>query len=33
LKKKNVELDRKSLAHLALHEPAALKKLVELVKP
>lgn len=33
LKKKNISLDRKSLAHLALHEPAALKKLVELVKP
>ncbi|MCU0609072.1 MAG: 50S ribosomal protein L20 [Chitinispirillaceae bacterium] len=32
LKKKNVELDRKSLAHLALHEPAALTKLIELVK-
>ena len=33
LRKKNVELDRKSLAHIALHEPAALKALVELVKP
>ena len=32
LKKKNVALDRKSLAHLAMHEPAAIKKLVELVK-
>ena len=32
LKEKNIELDRKSLAHLALHEPEAFKKLVELVK-
>jgi large subunit ribosomal protein L20 len=32
LKKKNVMLDRKSLAHLALHEPAAITKLIELVK-
>ena len=32
LKKKNVALDRKSLAHLAMHEPAAIRKLVELVK-
>lgn len=32
LKKKNIALDRKSLAHLALHEPAAIKKLAELVK-
>jgi large subunit ribosomal protein L20 len=32
LKKKNVALDRKTLAHLALHEPAAITKLIELVK-
>ena len=34
LKTKNVELDRKSLAHLALHEPeSAQETLVDLVKP
>ena len=32
LKAKGIELDRKSLAHLALHEPDALKVLVETVK-
>ena len=32
LKAKNVELDRKSLAHLAMHEPESFKKIVELVK-
>ncbi|MBN2036854.1 MAG: 50S ribosomal protein L20 [Chitinispirillaceae bacterium] len=32
LKKKNVALDRKALAHLAMHEPAAINKLIELVK-
>jgi large subunit ribosomal protein L20 len=32
LKKKNIELDRKVLAHLALHEPDSFKKIVELVK-
>jgi large subunit ribosomal protein L20 len=32
LKKKNVTLDRKTLAHLALHEPAAITRLVELAK-
>jgi large subunit ribosomal protein L20 len=32
LKTKNIELDRKSLAHLAMHEPEAFKKLIELVK-
>lgn len=32
LKKKSIGLDRKSLAHLALHEPATFKKLVETVK-
>jgi large subunit ribosomal protein L20 len=32
LKKKNIELDRKVLAHLALHEPESFKKIVELVK-
>ena len=32
LKEKNIELDRKSLAHLALHEPDSFKKLVETVK-
>jgi len=31
LKAKGIELDRKSLAHLALHEPDAFKKLVETV--
>ncbi|NLP03561.1 MAG: 50S ribosomal protein L20 [Fibrobacter sp.] len=32
LKAKGIELDRKSLAHLALHEPDAFKLLVETVK-
>lgn len=32
LKEKGIELDRKSLAHLALHEPDAFKSLVESVK-
>jgi large subunit ribosomal protein L20 len=32
LKKANIELDRKVLAHLALHDPAAFKNLVEKVK-
>jgi len=32
LKLKGIELDRKSLAHLALHEPESFKKLVETVK-
>jgi large subunit ribosomal protein L20 len=32
LKKKNIALDRKTLAHLALHEPESFKKIVELVK-
>jgi large subunit ribosomal protein L20 len=32
LKTKGIELDRKSLAHLALHEPDAFKKIVETVK-
>lgn len=32
LKKKKVTLDRKTLAHLALHEPAAITRLIELVK-
>jgi large subunit ribosomal protein L20 len=32
LKKKNISLDRKTLAHLALHEPESFKKIVELVK-
>lgn len=32
LKTKGIELDRKSLAHLALHEPDAFKKIVEAVK-
>lgn len=31
LKVKGIELDRKSLAHLALHEPAAFTKLVETI--
>jgi large subunit ribosomal protein L20 len=31
LKVKGIELDRKSLAHLALHEPAAFTKLVQTV--
>lgn len=31
LKTKGIELDRKSLAHLAVHEPAAFAKLVETV--
>ncbi|MFP4013290.1 MAG: 50S ribosomal protein L20 [Chitinispirillaceae bacterium] len=31
LKTKGIELDRKSLAHLAVHEPAAFSKLVETV--
>ena len=33
LKTKNVTLDRKSLAFLAMHEPEGFKKIVELVKP
>lgn len=32
LKLKGIDLDRKSLAHLALHEPEAFKQLVETVK-
>ena len=32
LKAKGIELDRKSLAHMALHEPDAFKLLVETVK-
>jgi large subunit ribosomal protein L20 len=32
LKKKNIELDRKVLAQLALHEPATFAKVVEQVK-
>jgi large subunit ribosomal protein L20 len=32
LKKKNIALDRKTLAHLAMHEPESFKKIVELVK-
>jgi large subunit ribosomal protein L20 len=32
MKVKNVELDRKILAHLALHEPESFKKLVAFVK-
>jgi len=32
LKKKNIALDRKTLAHLALHEPESFKKIVEMVK-
>jgi large subunit ribosomal protein L20 len=32
LKAKNIDLDRKTLAHLALHEPEAFKTLVESVK-
>jgi large subunit ribosomal protein L20 len=32
LKAKNIELDRKTLAYLALHEPESFKKVVELVK-
>jgi large subunit ribosomal protein L20 len=32
LKAKGIELDRKSLAHIALHEPEAFKKLAETVK-
>lgn len=32
LKTKGIDLDRKSLAYLALHEPDAFKKLVETVK-
>ena len=32
LKVKGIELDRKSLAHIALHEPEAFKKLVETIK-
>lgn len=31
LKAKGIDLDRKSLAHLALHEPDAFKKLVDTV--
>ena len=29
LKKHNIELDRRSLAHLAMHEPEAFEALVE----
>lgn len=32
LKEKGIELNRKTLAHLALHEPEAFKKVVETVK-
>jgi len=32
LKKANIELDRKSLSEIAIHDPAAFDKLVELVK-
>jgi large subunit ribosomal protein L20 len=32
LKKKNILLDRKTLAHLALHEPESFKTIVEMVK-
>ncbi|MDG5815882.1 50S ribosomal protein L20 [Chitinispirillales bacterium ANBcel5] len=32
LKQKGIELDRKTLAHLAVHEPLAFTKLVESVK-
>jgi large subunit ribosomal protein L20 len=32
LKSRNIELDRKTLAHLALHEPETFKSLVESVK-
>lgn len=32
LKAKGIELDRKSSAHLALHEPEAFKKLAETIK-
>jgi len=32
LKVKGIELDRKSLAHIALHEPDAFKKLIDTVK-
>jgi large subunit ribosomal protein L20 len=32
LKIKGVELDRKSLAHIALHEPDSFKKLVDTIK-
>jgi large subunit ribosomal protein L20 len=32
LKKKNIALDRKTLAHLAMHEPESFKKIVEMVK-
>jgi large subunit ribosomal protein L20 len=32
LKQKGIALDRKSLAHLALHEPETFKQLVETVK-
>jgi large subunit ribosomal protein L20 len=32
LRKKNITLNRKTLAHLALHEPESFKKIVELVK-
>jgi large subunit ribosomal protein L20 len=31
-KKKNIALDRKSLAHLAMHEPESFKKIVDMVK-
>lgn len=31
LKEKNIDLDRKTLAHLAMHEPEAFKTLVEQV--
>ena len=32
LKSKNIDLDRKTLAHLALHEPDAFRSIVESVK-
>jgi len=32
LKKKNIELDRKTLAHLALNNPAAFKEIINQVK-
>ena len=31
LKEKSIELDRKVLAHLAMHDPAAFKEIVQLV--
>jgi len=32
IKKKNIELDRKTLAHLAEHKPESFKKIVELAR-